>query len=261
MNRMKRRTLLASSIGLLTTAASAPAAWQVSSRSAPAPLEAGATLHELSLTTATDSVELVLAAFSSQKCSLRLLDYEREADNPGLATALRKISAVAGTNGGFFSPQFTPLGLCIADGQRHGTLARSSLLGGLWELRQGRLRILWRDEFQDQPGITQLLQTGPRLVSAGKPISGLDTKASRPRSFLLWDGKSQWALGTARYCSLAQLAELLCTPELLPGVKVARALNLDGGRSIGIWAQRTDGTEHYDSPMVTVRNYVAVVAK
>jgi uncharacterized protein YigE (DUF2233 family) len=236
-------------------------AWTVAAREPVVAMASGAELHHINITAGDAAVDLDLVTFSSKKCTLRILDQPHESTALGLAAALRGAGALAGTNGGFFDPQFQPLGLYIVDGQRSGVLSRSSLLGGILLLRQGKLQILWRDEYKDAPGTTQLLQTGPRLVNAGQAITGLDAKASRPRSFILTDNAGHWAVGTAHYCSLAQLADILATPGLLPELQVQRALNCDGGRSTGMWAQQADGQAFYQSTMVTVRNYIAILPK
>jgi uncharacterized protein YigE (DUF2233 family) len=255
---LRRRLLLGIFTGL---AARSAQAWSLAGQSQAIPLGHGATLHELNVAGA-DSVDLSLVHFTSSTCTLRIVDEPSQANAQGLAAAMRGIGAIAGTNGAFFSPQFDPLGLYVVDGKRSGSWTRSSLLGGVILVRKGKLQILWRDEYTEAPGTTQLVQTGPRLVNAGKAITGLDSKASRPRTFVATDGKGGWCLGIARYCSLAQLAEMLATPSLLPMLPtVSRAINLDGGRSTGLWAQLPSGSEFYESPMVAVRNYVAVVPK
>jgi len=54
---------------------------------------------------------------------------------------------------------------------------------------------------------------------------------------------------------------MLSTPKVIPEMKVARAANLDGGNSSGLWWRDTNGTEHYDRESATVRNFVAVLPR
>jgi uncharacterized protein YigE (DUF2233 family) len=257
---MTRRHWL-SALGLSALSTRQASAWSVASREPVVTLAAGAALQHLNVA-GEDSVDMDLVTFSSKSCTLRIVDEASESTAVGLAAAMRSVGAIAGTNGGFFSPQFQPLGLYVVDGKRSGAWTKSSLLGGVLLVRSGKLQIVWRDEYQEAPGTTQLMQTGPRLVNGGRPITGLDTKASRPRSFVATDGAGRWCIGIARYCSLAQLAQILATPGIVPGMaQVQRALNFDGGRSTGMWAALPDGSEFYESPVVTVRNYVAVVPR
>jgi hypothetical protein len=236
-------------------------AWTVTEREASVPMAHGAELHQLSIT-AEDTVDLRLITFSSKQCSIRILDQASQASAQGMDAAARGVGAVAAINGGFFDKQFQPMGLYVVDAQSRGSLSRSSLLGGILLQRAGKLQILWRDEYNAATtGVSQLLQTGPRLVNAGQAIQGLDNKASRPRSFILTDNAGQWAIGVARYCTLAELAQILSTVGLLPNCKVGRALNFDGGRSTGLWALQADGATLYESPVSTVRNYIAIVPK
>jgi len=110
---------------------------------------------------------------------LRVIDQNR-ASATSLAEAMPRIGAIAGVNGGFFKPNFDPLGLVISQGQRTGTWQKSSLLGGVVVVKHGKPLLLWRDEFQDSPRITELLQAGPRLVNNGQAVTGLENKAARP---------------------------------------------------------------------------------
>ena len=208
-----------------------------------------------------DSVDFTLVHFDARECSLRVIDQPSRSEAKDLDEVMPRIGALAGVNGGFFTPQFTPLGLTISDGRRVGTWTRSSLLGGVLVVRGGRLLLLWRDEFQDSEAVTQLLQTGPRLVNNGQPVSGLDARASRPRTFVAPDASGQWILGTTSYVSLAGLAKLLASPGLVPDMEVARALNFDGGKSTGFWARLADGTVISSPEIATVRNFVAIVPR
>jgi uncharacterized protein YigE (DUF2233 family) len=246
---------------LFFTFAADARAWTVTERDACVAMSHGAELHHISVT-AEDTVDLRFITFTSKRCGIRILDQASPGSAKGMDAAARGVNAIGAINGGFFDKQFQPMGLYVVDGQRSGSLSRSSLLGGVLLQRGGKLQLVWRDEYQEgATGVTQLLQTGPRLVNGGKAVQGLDTKASRPRSFILTDGAGQWAIGVARYCTLAELAQILSTAELLPQFKVARALNFDGGRSTGLWALQADGSTLYESPMTTVRNYIAIVPK
>jgi uncharacterized protein YigE (DUF2233 family) len=191
---------------------------------------------------------------------LQVLDQSSKGSS-ALDRRLSGTRAVAGCNGGYFTPEFTPLGLMIADGKRVGGFQKSDLLTALVMVRKGRPSLLWHDDFVDSKGITDLLQCGPRLVIGGKPAKGLKESRPRARTFVLTDAAGHWAIGCCRYATLPQLANILTSPKVLREVKVERAVNLDGGNSSGLWWRDTKGTEHYDREAATVRNFLAVMPR
>ncbi len=208
-----------------------------------------------------DSVEFSLVHFEARQCVLRIIDQPSRSVAEDLEDVMPRLGALAGVNGGFFTPEFTPLGLTISNGRRAGTWTRSSLLGGVVVVRGGRLLLLWRDEFQDSEAVTELLQAGPRLLNNGQPVGGLDVRASRPRTFIATDVAGRWLLGTTSHVSLAELARLLASPGLVPGMEIVRALNFDGGKSTGFWARLVDGSVVSSPEIATVRNFVALVPR
>jgi uncharacterized protein YigE (DUF2233 family) len=257
---MLRRHLLLTFAATLAKASQARAAGDaiIAQRQPDLDLSHGATLHRF---TTGDDVEFTVVKFDAARCALRVIDQPDKAKAVSLAKAMPPINAVAGVNGGFFSTQFEPLGLSISQGKRCGTWQRSSLLGGLLMVRKGKPALLWRDEFKDSQDITELLQTGPRLVNQAQPIKGLETKSRRPRTFIATDNNGRWLLGIAVYTSLTELSQLLVTPGLIPGMKIFRALNLDGGKSTGLWARAKDGHIVSEPEFSTVRNFVAIVPR
>ena len=235
-------------------------AWKVTSREPDEALPSGATYLRFSVDGA-DNADFQVVKFASAKCTLRVIDQSSRSAATSLGSAMRKTTAIAGVNGGFFNPAFEPLGLVISGGKRIGSWQKSSLLGGVLVVKKGRPMLLWRDEFQETAGITDLLQTGPRLVNHGKAITGLESGRTRPRSFVGTDNAGHWFIGIAEYTTLAHLAEILATPGLIPGIEIDRALNFDGGKSTGLWLRTAKGEVKYDAEFSTVRNFVAVVPR
>ena len=238
----------------------AAAPWKVTSREPAVNLSAGASWLRFTVS-GEEAVDFQVVCFSATRCTLRVVDQPARSSAGSLGAAMKRVNAVAGINGGFFSPAFEPLGLVISQGFRAGAWQRSSLLGGLLAVRKDRLMLLWRDEFQDGPGVTELLQAGPRLVNHGTAITGLETGRSRPRSFIATDNAGRWLIGIAQYTTLQHLAQILATPGLVPGLEIDRALNFDGGKSTGLWLRTKAGEIKYESEISTVRNFVAVVSK
>ncbi len=239
-------------------AASAP--WKVTSREPDVALPAGSILLKFTVE-GEESADFQVVRFNAERCTLRIVDQPARSSAVTLGTAMKRINAVAGVNGGFFNPEFAPLGLVVSQGARAGAWQKSSLLGGVVAVRKGRLMLLWRDEFKDGPGITELLQAGPRLVNHGAAIGGLEAKSSRPRTFIATDNSGHWLLGIAQYTSIAHLAQMLATPGLIPGLEIDRALNFDGGKSTGLWLRTVAGDVLYDEEISTVRNFVALMPK
>lgn len=209
---------------------------------------------------AGESVQLDVIRFDSRHYRLRVIDQpDPTAGGRAIAALMRSHGATAGINGGFFTPDFQPMGLVIAAGRRTGSLTRTSLISGAVLQTTSRPRLLWSSEIQGTQGVTDFLQAGPRLVHDQRPVSGLDASKKRPRSFIATDGATGWAIGTTDSCSLATLATLLATPGNVPALTIHRALNLDGGRSTALWFRTSDGQEKSAPGWSTVRNYLAIV--
>lgn len=236
------------------------AQWRVGGQSERLSLGHGAwqVTKRISGVTAT---KLNLIFFDTVKCSMRVVDRSSKDDAHSLAKTLKGAEAIAGCNGGYFTPEFQPLGLVISQGKRTGAFECSSLLGGVLMVRKGRPMLLWRDEFTEVSGITDLLQAGPRLVNGGKSVAGLEALRRRPRTVLLTDNNGHWAIGSTGWVSLRELSDILATPGIITEFSIERALNLDGGSSCGLWWKDVTGSEHSERESATVRNFLVIVPK
>lgn len=237
-----------------------PAQWAVRSQSAPVKLPGGAVQVMKQLTGPTEA-DLNLILFTSGKYELRVVNQTERARAVSLAVKMRELGAIAGCNGGYFTPDFLPLGLEVSHGVRSGAFQRSSLLGGVFVVRNGRPALVWKDEYAEQKGITQLFQAGPRLVHAGLPVAGLEATKRRARTFVLTDQAGSWAIGTCKSVTLRELSDLLATRALLPEITVKRALNFDGGSSTGLWWRAEDGQEHSEREFARVRNFLVLMPR
>jgi hypothetical protein len=211
-----------------------------------------------------------LVFFEAQYFTLKVIDEGTEAApvHEGIAEAMQANFCLAGCNGGFFHPDFRPLGLMIADGVRTHKLETSKLLSGLViaDADAGGLKLLRRAEFQDRQGIDALLQSGPFLVDQGTVVAGLSSEPSRRRTFLLWDGKAgkagRWAMGVSSSLTLAELGAALADADVITEFKVHRALNLDGGSSTGMYFDRGAGEKDFElRPAKRVRNYLGIAPR
>lgn len=227
----------------------------------PGPLPGGSFVATLPPAAHGGAIRIEGFSFDDRQHSFRVVDEGGLAAqrHGGLDPAMRWAGAVAGINGGFFSPEGAPLGLMVADGKATGRLARGSLTSGI-VFRGERGLILWRVaeyEGKGAPAPRQLLQAGPFLVDAGTRVAGLEATKSRVRSLVAHDGQHGWVIATTGSCTLAGLADALARARELDGIKLQRALNLDGGSSTGLWIEG----KTVRRPWSKVRNYLAVVPK
>lgn len=206
-----------------------------------------------------------LAFFASRAFRLEVVDLGSgpEASFPTLGDAFRTKGCVAGVNGGFFHPDWRPAGLVISEGRRINRFENAKLLSGVVYSDGEGIQLVRRAQFQDHPGITALLQTGPYLVEGGQTVRGLSTSESRRRTFIATDGRGRWVLGaTLSPLTLAELAECLASPGALTHWRTDRAINLDGGSSTGFFFDQGAGeapvTLH---PLKRVRNLLGITPR
>jgi len=212
-----------------------------------------------------EEVTAHLAFFTSRAFRLEVVDLGA-GPSPAYQTleeAFRAAGALAGTNGGFFHPDWRPLGLVIAQGQRINRLETSKLLGGVVYSDAQGIDLVRRDNFRGHAGIHALLQSGPYLVEDGQPVRGLSKASPRRRTFIATDWRGNWLLGaTLSLLSLDELAHCLASAGALADWPVDRALNLDGGSSTGFFFERGPGMAPVlMRPAKRVRNLLGIVPR
>lgn len=203
------------------------------------------------------SVRLHVVTFSAKSHTLALMDDPQNAFD--LATASRKRGAVAAVNGGYFRPDRTPLGLRIRQGREIHPLERAALLSGIIVVRDSRVALLRLREFNPAPPPAEALQAGPFLVDGGKPVAGLDAARADARTAVFTDGASRWGVISTDALTLADLGAILAQAEIVPGGKITRALNLDGGSSSGLWV--AGAPPFYRRELRDVRDFLAIVPR
>lgn len=183
-------------------------------------------------------IQFNIVTFDTRNQQLIIVDQPKR---PGstwtdAAAAAKANNGIAAINAGFFTPEGSPLGIVISNGNKYGSYNTSSLGTGIFYNTPTGLsikrRAIWNQLSKSPPAY--LLQSGPMLLEKNKTVVGLSNQSSRVRSFIATDGKNHWCIGHADSCTLAQLSEALSTLQI-PGFKVATALNLDGGRSSDLW--------------------------
>ncbi|HEY1052101.1 MAG TPA: phosphodiester glycosidase family protein [Prosthecobacter sp.] len=225
------------------------------------PLVGGASLHKTTVSTAGGSIDFEVVLFDSRQHTLKVIDQPQDFVGGGQITAsMRQAGAIAGVNGGFFTPQFAPMGLMTADGRSTGAWQANKLLTGA-VVGGAKPQLLWNAEARSRQSAAQFLQAGPRLVDAGKAVPSLERRKHTTRTFIATDGGQRWLIGLARGTSLGELADALASSEIVPGFRIQRALNLDGGRSSALYYRTVEGQEHSDPGWSTVRNYLGIVPR
>jgi Phosphodiester glycosidase len=206
-----------------------------------------------------DRAQLDCALFDLVKAHLRIVDQPNE-PRLDLAQAMEKERCLAGVNGGYFDPNYLPVGLLISDSRLIAPLRRARLLSGVLSVVKGRVRLQRVSEFSMNGRITEALQCGPFLVDHGRAVAGLDGSRNARRTFVAIGGANKIALGFCSPVSLAQLSRILISGKIAGEGKIDRALNLDGGSSSAFWFR--DGKETFSIPeQKTVRDFVGVGLK
>jgi hypothetical protein len=204
----------------------------------------------------TDNYAIVdLALFSAKSCKLRVID---NADGVNLADAMRRGDYSAGINGGYFDPNFAPLGLRIIDGKITSRLTRGKLMSGVLA-SDNAIHIFRVAEFSIRRKPNAAIECGPFLLDLAKPVRGLEAMRGARRSFAAIGSGDRAALGFCSDATLADLARILAVP--LGDFKIQRALNLDGGSSSAFWFQRKTGSAFSIPEEKAVRDFVGIVAR
>jgi len=202
-----------------------------------------------------EPLEMHLVRFDRSRCTLRVLDLAR---GTTVADALKASGALAGVNGGYFKPDHSPIGLVVSKGVKLHPMENAKILTGVLAVTPRGASLLRTSEFNAGADLREALQAGPFLVDHGRTVAGLDATRRAERTVLLADSQGVVALLTTGPVSLAELGRILATPALLPGLKIDRALNLDGGSSTALWVG-ADPTSTSRPEWKAVRNAVALV--
>lgn len=206
-----------------------------------------------------------LAFFASRAFRLEVIDLGAgpEPAHPTLEAAFRAEGCVAGVNGGFFHPDWQPSGLLMSKGRRINRFETAKILSGVIYSDDRGIHLVRRGRFQDHRGITALLQTGPYLVESARSVRGLSAADPRRRTFIATDWRGHWVIGaTIGSLTLAELGEILASPDALTPWRVDRAINLDGGSSTGFFFDRgADQAPVTLQPWKRVRNLLGICTR
>jgi uncharacterized protein YigE (DUF2233 family) len=210
-------------------------------------------------TETNESARIDLAVFSTKSCTLRVID-QPAPPRSDLAHAMRQEKCLAGVNGGYFDPDYAPIGLLISDGNMIAPLQRARLITGVLAASSRDVQILRVREFSRQQKFSAAVQCGPFLVDLGQQVRGLEKTRIARRTFAAVGRADRAVLGFCSDVSLSELAKILATTQLAEDFKIQRALNLDGGSSSAFWFAREKGA--FSIPeQKPVRDFVAVVPR
>jgi uncharacterized protein YigE (DUF2233 family) len=205
-----------------------------------------------------DRASLELAIFSTKSCRLRVVDQPSE-PRSDLEDVMARGNFLAGVNGGYFDPEYQPIGLLIVDGKAIAPLQKARLLSGVLSSTGKKVQILRVSEFSLNQKPDAAVECGPMIVDLGKSVRGLESTKAARRTFAAVGGDKA-ALGFCSDVTLADLSNILAIVTI-PDFKIQRALNLDGGSSSTFWFKRTNGSAFSIAELKPVRDFVAVVPR
>ena len=181
-------------------------------------------------------IRLKVLRIDPEKFQIRVLDSRLLGIRPlTIRDMAKQTQALAAINGGFFQPDYRPLGLLIVDGRETNPLRKTDW--GVFLLQDNRLRIIHTTEFKREGNITQALQVGPRLVVNGRELQ-LKKQVAR-RSALGVTFKNQLIMVNTEDSDVyaQDLARIFHLPESEGGLDCQDALTLDGGPSAQMYVK------------------------
>jgi hypothetical protein len=247
---------------LISIAGAAQAQWaQISSQSEPSPIKG--LEHRYLVVEHSSSGErasLELAIFSTKSCRLRAVDQPSD-PRLDLEDVMARGNFLAGVNGGYFDPEYNPIGLLIVDGKVIAPLQKARLLSGVLSATVRKVQISRVAEFSPNQKLEAAVESGPMLVDQAKSVRGLESSKIARRTFAaVVASGDKAALGFCSDVTLADLANILPIVTI-PEFKIQRALNLDGGSSSAFWFKRANGSPFSIPERKPVRDFVAIVPR
>jgi len=199
-----------------------------------------------------------VVVFSAKSCALRVID---NPEGESLSTIMKREKCVCSVNGGYFDPEFKPIGLRISNGETFSPLRRARMITGILLQSDRGIDVLRVGEFSRAKRITSAIQSGPFLVESSTPVRGLNSSQFARRTFAGIANRDRALLGVCSDVSLSELANILATVAVAGNSKIRRAMNLDGGSSSAFWFARKNGSVFSIRGQKPVRDFVGVVAR
>ena len=175
-------------------------------------------------------IKLKILRISLDKFQVKVLDSRAfGANRLEIKELTKKAQALAAINGGFFLPDYKPLGLLIVDGREVNPLRKADW--GVFLIQDNIPRIIHTTEYQNGWNISQALQVGPRLVVNGRELQ-MKKQVARRSAVGITMKKQVILLNSEDTDVYAQdLARIFHFAESQGGLECSDALALDGGPS------------------------------
>ncbi len=142
-------------------------------------------------------------------------------------------------NGGFFSPNFDPLGLRVQKGRQRSSVKNTSWWG-IFYVKNNKAHIINQRRYHQSLNADFAIQAGPRLLVNGHIPKLKDGLAERSGLGITKNGNIIIAITENANITTIQFATLLHTAENQGGLACHNALNLDGGNSSQLYADFPD---------------------
>ena len=252
---------LSAAILALVVSSTAQGQWtQISSQSEPSSVRGLEHRYIVAEDSAAgDRASLELAIFSTKSCRLRVIDQPNE-PRVDLEEVITRGNFLAGVNGGYFDPDYKPIGLLVVDGTIIAPLQKARLLSGVLSASPKKVQIFRIAEFSMAQKPDAAVECGPMVVDLGKSVRGLESTRTARRTFAAVGAGDKAALGFCSDVTLADLSNILAAISI-PDFKIQRALNLDGGSSSAFWFKRANGSAFSIAEQKPVRDFVAIVPR
>jgi hypothetical protein len=246
-------------LSVLAIVTSAQAEWKVVSiQSEPGP---GGIDHRhvvVEDAAASQRADLDVAIFSAKTSALRVID---NPEGESLTAMMKRERCASGVNGGYFDPEFKPIGLRTSEGKTFSPLRRAHLITGILLQSSSGIDVIRSGKIFHIKKVSAAIQAGPFLVEGSKRIHGLNDSLLARRTFVGIASDDRVLLGVCSTVSLAELAMILAAAPVAADYKIQRAMNLDGGSSSAFWCAREDGSAFSIPSQKRVRDFVGVVPK
>lgn len=206
------------------------------------------TFREIALTAPDAANGIIYAVTLNQNYHSEL--YLHDSQNQFFADYLDSLSQdhefIVGINGGFYQPDFTPVGLFIYKGKKIKPLVHNSLLKSCVIINNAD-KIQLETDLSACNRATNAMQTGPLLIDNGKVNTKLQEIKNKSESIKnFFDPHKRTALAvttnndvimlTTSQFTLIDLANFLQNnPDAFGVTQIQTAVNLDGGSSTGMY--------------------------
>jgi len=241
-------------IGLVVLA---PSRWRLNAVERRAVADGLATLETKLLQRRRRFVDLRVLTLDPSHAELVVIDVPEKAESGAIGEKLLAAGCRAGVTGGYFDATFAPVGLLVSCGRELHPVKADGPSGIFCVAKDGTVRLLTLGDYQaSAPECRHAVQAGPFIVGPGGKfgIRTRDEKRRRRVAACLDDAGGVHLVVTDEL-SLWELAELLLDEKLM-GMKVERALNLDGGPSAALWCG-----EDALAPAGPVRSLIGVMPR